>query len=32
MSEIDVQAVKDYLLNLQHRFANILENEDGEST
>lgn len=31
MSEIDVQGVKDYLLNLQNRFVSILEQEDGEA-
>lgn len=32
MSNIDVALVKDYLLDLQNRFAKLLEQEDGEST
>ncbi len=32
MSNIDVAQVKDYLLDLQNRFAKLLEQEDGEST
>ncbi len=32
MSNIDIQAVKDYLLTLQNRFVEILKQEDGEST
>ena len=31
MSNIDTQAVKDYLLSLQDRFATILEQEDGDA-
>lgn len=32
MSDINIQAVKDYLLALQDRFCEILKQEDGEST
>jgi coproporphyrinogen III oxidase len=31
LSNIDTQAVKDYLLSLQDRFARILEQEDGDT-
>jgi coproporphyrinogen III oxidase len=30
MTAINISAVKDYLLNLQNRFATIIEQEDGE--